>query len=110
MHFGLVELIEQLKSELEQLQQSRSHLFSIEGVDVELKFVVEKTIDATGKAHWVLFAAEAKGQYKDQQVNTIKLTLKPLTGLKHYAMTIKADKPEPKNVLDKIQQMGEENY
>ena len=44
MKLGLVELIEQLKRELEQLQ----------------------------------LAAEAMGEYKNQQVNTIKLTLKPL--------------------------------
>jgi Trypsin-co-occurring domain 2 len=79
MQLGIVELIEQLKSELEQLQLSPTHLFTVEGVDLELKFVVERSVDATGKAHWVLFAAEAKGQYKDQQVNTIKLTLKPIT-------------------------------
>ncbi len=78
MELGLVELIEQLKRELEQLQQSPSPLFSIAGVDVELKFGVEKTIGAGGKAQWVLFAVDARGEYKDQQVNTIKLTLKPL--------------------------------
>ena len=78
MELGLVELIEQLKSELGKLQQSHSHLFAIEGVELELKFGVERSLGAGGEAQWVLFAAKAKGEYKDQQVNTIKLTLKPL--------------------------------
>ncbi|MGA7887486.1 MAG: trypco2 family protein [Acidobacteriaceae bacterium] len=86
MQLGLVELIGQLKSELEQLQLSRSHLFTVQGVDVELKFVVEKRVEATGKAHWVFLAAEAKGEYTDQQVNTIKVTLKPLPGMTILAL------------------------
>jgi hypothetical protein len=47
MELGLVKLIEQLKSELGELQRAPSHLFTIAGVEVELKFGVEKTIDAT---------------------------------------------------------------
>lgn len=94
MHFGLVELIEQLKRELGELQLSESHLFTIEGVDLELKFVVEKTIGASGKARWVLFAAEAKGQYKDQQVNTIKLALRPMRDELGFSM-IEAEDDEP---------------
>jgi len=92
MELGLVELIEQLKRELGQLQRSPSHLFTIAGVDLELKFGVEKTVEAGGKAHWVLFAAEAKGQYKDQNVNTIKLTLKPLIGPGYSGMVAAVDK------------------
>jgi hypothetical protein len=34
MELGLVELIEQLKRELEQLQRSPSHMFTIAGVDL----------------------------------------------------------------------------
>jgi hypothetical protein len=109
MELGLVELIEQLKRELEQLQRTPSHLFTIAGVDLELKFGVEKTVEAGGKAHWVLFAAEAKGQYKDQQVNTIKLTLKPLTGPKYPQMVAFAEKPK-KTAVDKVESMGEEIY
>jgi len=52
-------------------------MFTIHSVELELKFVIEKSLDARGKAHWVLFATEAKGQYKNQHVNTVKLTLKP---------------------------------
>ena len=78
MQIGLVELIEQLKREPGELQLSRSHMFSIDAVQLELKFVVERSIDASGKATWVLFAAEAKGEYKDQRVNTITLSLRPV--------------------------------
>ena len=80
MELGLVELIEQLKRELEQLQESPSHMFTVAAVDLEIKFGVEKTIGAGGKFRLVIFSAGAKDEYKDQQVNTIKLTLKPLTG------------------------------
>jgi hypothetical protein len=80
MELGLVQLIRQLKIELGELQLTPNPLFSIEAVDVELKFVVEKSVDAGGKAHWILYAAEAKGQYKNQHINTIKLTLRPLVG------------------------------
>jgi hypothetical protein len=41
-----------------------------------------------------LFAAEAKGEYKDQQVNTIKLTLKPLIGPGYTAIIAAVEKPE----------------
>ncbi len=78
MELGLVELIERLKHEIGELQFRRSPMFTIEAVELELKFIVERTADASGSVHWVLFAAEAKGEYKDQHVNTIKLTLKPL--------------------------------
>ena len=81
MDLGLIELVRQLKYEIGQLQYTDVPMFAIEEVELELKFLVEKTVDATGKAHWVLFAAEAKGEYKDQQVNTIKLKLKPALGL-----------------------------
>lgn len=95
---GLVELVEQLKSELGELQLSPSHLFTVEGVDLEIKFVVERSVDAKAKAQWVFFAAEAKGQYKDQLVNTIKLTLKPIITIskdgKKLVMTVKADPPK----------------
>jgi hypothetical protein len=53
-------------------------MFFIEDIELELKFVVEKTGEATGKVQFGLFAAEAKGEYKDQHVNTVTLTLKPI--------------------------------
>jgi hypothetical protein len=53
-------------------------MFTIIDIELELKFVVEKTVDASGGVHWVLFAVDAKGEYKDQRVNTIKLRLNPL--------------------------------
>jgi Trypsin-co-occurring domain 2 len=96
MELGLVELIGQLKRELEQLQQSSSHLFTVDGVDLELKFVVERGVDATGTARWVLFAAEAKGHYQNQHVNTINLTLKPITYITKdgkVGINIKAEGP-----------------
>jgi NTP-dependent ternary system trypsin peptidase co-occuring protein len=81
MELGLIELIEQLKRDIATLEFSHDHMFTIQSVELELKFVVEKSLDATGKAHWILFAAEAKGKYKDQHVNTVKLTLKPMHDL-----------------------------
>jgi hypothetical protein len=80
MALGLVELIEQLKKDIGPLQYSEPPLFNIETVELELKFLVEEKLGAGGKALWVLFAAEAKAEYKDQHINTIKLTLKPMRG------------------------------
>ncbi|MFZ0912545.1 MAG: trypco2 family protein [Candidatus Korobacteraceae bacterium] len=77
MELGLVELIEQLEMDIARLQESGSRMFTLNTVELELKFVVERTVDAGGKAHWVLFAAEAKGEYKDQHINSIKLNLSP---------------------------------
>jgi hypothetical protein len=87
MELGLIELIEQLKHDIGELQYQDSPMFRIQSVELELKFVVEKTVDAAGKAQWLLFAAEAKGQYKNQHINTVKLTLKPLGPL------VAAEKP-----------------
>jgi hypothetical protein len=77
MELGLKELIRQLRRDIVELQKSDSPIFRLGTIELELKFVVERTIDATGKAHWVLFAAEAKGEYKDQHISTIKLSLEP---------------------------------
>jgi hypothetical protein len=81
MELGLIELIGQLKHDIARLQTSDSAMFDLKAVELELKFVVERTVDASGKAHWVFFAAEARGEYKDQHVNTIKLSLVPLGDL-----------------------------
>jgi Trypsin-co-occurring domain 2 len=78
MELGLSDLIARLKEEIGKLQFTGPAMFTIDGVELELKFVVEKSTDATGKVNWMLFAAEAKGAYRTQNVNTVKLTLKPI--------------------------------
>ena len=77
MELGLTELIEQLKREIGKVQLSGPAMFVIDTVELELKFVVEKNIAAQAKTGWLILAANAKGDYKDQHVNTIKMTLKP---------------------------------
>ena len=74
---GLIELIDKLRQDIAKLQD-RPAMFTIQDIELELKFVVEKTANASGGVHWVLFAADAKGEYKDQRVNTITLRLTPL--------------------------------
>ncbi|HEV2315427.1 MAG TPA: trypco2 family protein [Candidatus Acidoferrales bacterium] len=78
MELGLTDLIATLKEEIGKLQFTGRPMFFIEGVELELKFVVERTADAFGKVQWLLFAAEAKGTYKNEHVNTVTLSLKPM--------------------------------
>lgn len=78
MELRLSDLITNLKREIEELKSTGPAMFTVDGVELELKFVVEKSTDAAGTVKWMLFAAEAKGTYKTQNVNTVRLTLKPI--------------------------------
>lgn len=80
----LTEVIEALRGELQQAQQSgnrpENHIrFNVNNVEVEFKTVVEKSVEGgtSGKLKfWVINAdASSKGQYKKSATHTIKLNL-----------------------------------
>jgi hypothetical protein len=81
MEIGLADVIRSLKEELLALDRTDDEKpLVVKSIDVEIKFVVEKAGSATGKAKYLFFAAEAKGEYKNQNVHTVKLTLGPNPG------------------------------
>ena len=78
MELGLGEVISGLKRELLEMHiRPDEKMLVLSGVELELKFVVEKAGEATGKNHYLFFAAEAKGSYKNQNVHTMRLKLEP---------------------------------
>jgi hypothetical protein len=73
---GLADVIRSLKNELLMLEKTNDEKpLVVNSIDFEIRFVVEKKGGATGKANYLFFAAEAKGEYKSQNVHTIKLSL-----------------------------------
>jgi hypothetical protein len=78
MEIGLADVITSLKRELLEVQKRpEERILTIKDIEIELKFVVEKERGVVGKGHYLFFAAEAKGSYKNQNVHTIKLKLEP---------------------------------
>lgn len=76
MEIGLASVIDSLRDELLNLERNATEkMFLLNDVEIEMKFVVERMGEAAGRGHYLFFAAEAKGSYKNQNVHTIKLKL-----------------------------------
>jgi hypothetical protein len=76
MEIGLADVIDSLRRELLELDRYPSEkIFILGEVEIEMKFVIEKVAEAKAGVHYLFFAAEAKGSYKNQNVHTIKLKL-----------------------------------
>ena len=76
MEIGLRDVVDSLRRELLDLDRFPSEkMFLLQDVEIEMKFVIEKSAGASGRGHYLFFAAEAKGSYKSQNVHTIKLKL-----------------------------------
>jgi hypothetical protein len=78
MEIGLADVIDSLRRELLELDRYPSEkVFVLGDIEIEMKFVIEKTAEAKGGGHYLFFAAEAKGSYKKENVHSIKLKLTP---------------------------------
>jgi hypothetical protein len=86
---GLAELLGQVRDEIE---ESRSNLaksggkplMDWESAEIEIAFTVTKKVSGSGKAKFLVFALEAGGDYKSEQVHRLKLQLKPHKGLGRF--------------------------
>jgi Trypsin-co-occurring domain 2 len=97
MEIGLVDLIATLKKEFQDLQQLPGpKMLSMTTVELEIKFTVQKNIEAGAKAKWLLLAAEAKGSYKNENVHTIKLSFEPNESWGRIVAQLDEDEARPR--------------
>ncbi len=83
---GLAELLGQIRAEIEESRGNLSKsgkkpLMDWESAEIEISFAVKKKGSAGGKAKFFVFAVEAGGEYKSEQIHRLKLQLKPHKGI-----------------------------
>ena len=95
---GLAELLAQIGVEIEESQSNLSKsgkkpLMDWESAEIEISFAVKKKVSGGGKAKFFVFAIEAGGEYKSEQLHRLKLQLKPHKGMGKF------DLDDPGNVV-----------
>lgn len=79
---GLSELLAALRLEIEVAQtrlktERKTAVLAIKTVEAEVHFLVDKTTSGKGGANIHFFAAEAKHEYKSENVHKLRITLEP---------------------------------
>jgi Trypsin-co-occurring domain 2 len=83
---GLAQLLGQIRAEIEESRSNLSKsgkepLMDWESAEIEISFAVKKKGGAGAKAKFLVFAVEAGGEYKSEQIHRLKLQLKPHKGI-----------------------------
>jgi hypothetical protein len=79
---GLAELIAQVREEIEEAQEKlrasgKQAMIDWESAEIVISFGVTKGGNAKGSANIHIFAIEAGGEYKSEEVHRLTLRLKP---------------------------------
>jgi hypothetical protein len=79
---GLAELLGQIREEIEESRSNlrksgKQPLMDWESAEIEISFTVAKNASGSGNAKFLVFAVEAGGDYKAEQVHRLKIQLKP---------------------------------
>jgi hypothetical protein len=79
---GIAELIGQVREEIDLAQENlrksgKSAKIDWESAEIEISFGVTKAIDGKGTVNFHIFAIEAGGDYKSEEVHRLNLKLKP---------------------------------
>jgi len=64
-----------IESEKEREEMNLPGIFSVKEIEIEMSFVVEKSISAEAQANIVIVDAEGSVNYRKEEINRIKLTL-----------------------------------
>src|SRR2546425_6342136 len=72
---GITGFVNQIRDELLKAQEAKQHIFTLDTVELEIKFVTEKEAKA-GIKFWV---ASLGGKYSREQTHSVKLRLKPFS-------------------------------
>lgn len=79
---GIADLLAQVRTEIDLAQDNlirsgKEGAIEWESAEVEISFGVTKSADANGKVNFHIFAIEAGGEYKSEEVHRLTLRLKP---------------------------------
>src|SRR5438128_1161234 len=75
VQIGITEFVNQIRDELLKAQEAKQHIFTLDTVELEIKFVTEKEAKA-GVKFWV---ASLGGKYSKEQTHSVILRLKPFS-------------------------------
>jgi hypothetical protein len=82
---GLAALLTQVRSEIDLAQENlrksgKPAALDWESAEIEISFGVKKEAEAKGGVEFYIFAIEAGGKYKSEEVHRLTLRLKPNAG------------------------------
>ncbi len=68
-----------MESEKEREEMNLPSLFTVKEVEIEMNFIVEKTISTKAEANIVVINADGEVDYREEGINKIKITLSTAT-------------------------------
>jgi len=79
---GLADFLTQIRSEIELSQQNlkaqgKIAMLNLDSAEVEVSFGVKKEVTGSGGVEFYIFAIEAGGGHKSEEIHRLKLKLKP---------------------------------
>lgn len=79
---GIADLLAQVRAEIDLAQERLSSsgkepAIDWESAEVEISFAVSKTVDAKGGVNYLIFAVEAGGELKSEEIHRLTIKLKP---------------------------------